>query len=202
MIINTGTRTDIPAFFHKWFLNRIEEGFVLSKNPYNNQIYKYIFNPKTVDCICFCSKNPKPLVKNLDKLSDYKQFWFTTITPYGKDIELNVPDYKKVIKTFKRLSDSVGINGVSWRYDPIFITEKYNLDFHIDKFEEMASELHDYTSDSTISFIDLYQKVLRNFPQAKEVTTEERLIIGENFAKIAKEYNIKMKCDKIEPFLQ
>ena len=193
MIINTGTRTDIPAFYSKWFLNRIAEGFVISKNPYNNQLYKYNFNPKTVDVICFCSKNPKPLVKNLDKLSEYKQFWFTTITPYGKDIEVNVPDYKKVIKTFKALSGSVGINAVSWRYDPIFITEKYNLDFHIEKFEEMASELHEYTSDCTISFIDLYQKVLRNFPEANEVTVEERLIIGENFAKIAGEYGIQMK---------
>ena len=143
--------------------------------------------------MCFCSKNPKPLVKNLDKLSDYRQFWFTTINPYDKDIEVNVPDYRKVIKTFKELSEIVGINAVSWRYDPIFITEKYNLDFHIEKFDEMASELHEYTSDCTISFIDLYQKVLRNFPEAREVTTEERLIIGENFASIADEYGIQMK---------
>ena len=193
MIINTGTRTDIPAFYSKWFLNRIEEGFVLSKNPYNNQIYEYNFNPKTVDCICFCSKNPKPLIKNLYKLSDYRQFWFVTITPYGRDIEVNVPDYKKVIKTFKKLSDALGINSVSWRYDPIFITEKYSIDFHIEKFEEMASELHEYTSDCTISFIDLYRKVLKNFPDAREVTTDERLEIGENFARIAGKYGIKMK---------
>ena len=193
MILNTGSRTDIPAFFHKWFLNRVSEGFVYSRNPYNDQIYKYTFSPKNVDCMCFCSKNPKPLVKNLDKLSDYRQFWFVTINPYGKDIEVNVPDYRKVMKTFKELSEIVGINAVSWRYDPIFITEKYNLDFHIEKFEEMASELHEYTSDCTISFIDLYQKVLRNFPEAREVTVDERLIIGENFAKIANEYGIQMK---------
>ena len=193
MIINSGTRTDIPAFFHKWFLNRINEGFVISKNPYNNQLYKYNFNPKTVDVLCFCSKNPKPLVKHLDELSDYKQFWFVTITPYDKDIEVNVPSYKRVIKTFKELSDNLGVNSVSWRYDPILINEKYSLDYHIDKFEEMASQLHEYTSDCTISFIDLYQKVLRNFPEAREVTTEERLIIGENFSKIANKYEIQMK---------
>ena len=193
MIINTGTRTDIPAFYSKWFLKRIEEGFVLSKNPYNNQIYKYNFNPKTVDVICFCSKNPKPLVRNLDKLSDYRQFWFVTINPYGKDVEVNVPDYRKVIKTFRELSEALGSNCVSWRYDPIFITEKYGIDFHIEKFEEMASELHEYTSDCTISFIDLYQKVLRNFPEAREVTRDERLAIGEGFSKIAKVYGIQMK---------
>jgi len=82
---------------------------------------------------------------------------------------------------------------VSWRYDSIFITEKYSLDFRIGKFEEIASALHEYTSDCTISFIDLYQKVLRNFSEAMEVTTEERLVIGENFARITEEYGIWMK---------
>ena len=173
MIINTGTRTDIPAFYSKWFLNRIAEGFVISKNPYNNQLYKYNFNPKTVDIICFCSKNPKPLVKNLDKLSEYKQFWFTTITPYGKDIEVNVPDYKKVIKTFKALSEGVGINAVSWRYDPIFITEKYNLDFHIEKFEEMASAVtgEDHYRENGLlqNSSGIYYKELDGFFEEKEL---------------------------------
>ena len=193
MIINTGTRTDIPAFFHRWFLKRIEEGFVLSKNPYNNQIYRYNFSPDNVDCLCFCSKNPRPLVKRLDELSDYRQFWFVTINPYENDIEVNVPDCRKVMKTFRELSESLGTDCVSWRYDPIFITDKYSLDFHIDKFEQMASELSGHVSDCTISFIDLYKKVLRNFPEAREVTKEERLVIGENFSRIAREYDIQMK---------
>jgi DNA repair photolyase len=132
-------------------------------------------------------------VKDLDRLSDYRQFWFTTINPYDRDIEVNVPNYKRVIDTFKELSEALGRDCVSWRYDPIFITEKYSLDFHIDKFEEMASELYQYTSDCTISFIDLYQKVLRNFPEANEVTIEEQLIIGENFSRIAKQYDFNMK---------
>ncbi|WP_462316368.1 DUF1848 domain-containing protein, partial [Methanobrevibacter sp.] len=193
MIINTGSRTDIPAFFHKWFLNRIDEGFVCTRNPYNDDIYRYPLDSKIIDCLCFCSKNPRPLLKNIDKLDDFNQFWFVTITPYGRDIEVNVPSFKHVIKSFKELSDYLGVNKVSWRYDPIFINEKYSLDFHIDRFEQMASQLSGYTDDCTISFIDLYQKVLRNFPEAKEVTTEERLIIGEEFAKIADEYDINMK---------
>ncbi len=193
MIINTGSRTDIPAFFSKWFLNRIDEGFVCSRNPYNGDIYKYPLDSKIIDCLCFCTKNPKPLLKNIDLLDDYNQFWFVTITPYGKDIEVNVPNYRQVIKTFKSLSDYLGVNRISWRYDPIFVDEKHCLEYHIDKFEEMASELSDYTNDCTISFVDLYKKVLRNFPEVKEVTTQERLTIGENFSKIAKEYGIRMK---------
>ena len=193
MIINTGTRTDIPAFFHKWFLNRIEEGFVCSRNPYNDDIYRYPLDSKVIDCLCFCTKNPKPLLNDIDSLDDYNQFWFVTITPYGRDMEVNVPSFKHVIRSFKRLSDHLGTNRVSWRYDPIFITEKHSIDFHIDKFEQMASQLHGYIRDCTISFIDLYQKVLKNFPEAREVTRKERLAIGENFAKAAGRYGIQMK---------
>ena len=193
MIINTGSRTDIPAFFHKWFLNRIDEGFVCTKNPYNDDIYKYPLDSKIIDCLCFCTKNPAHMVKNLDRLSRFRQFWFVTITPYGKDIEVNVPKYDKVMESFIELSESLGVNKVSWRYDPIFITEKYSIDFHIEKFEEMASQLSGYTNDCTISFIDLYKKVIRNFPEAREVTTEEQLIIGEEFSKIANKYGLQMK---------
>ena len=193
MIINTGSRTDIPAFFHKWLLNRIDEGFVCSRNPYNRDIYRYPLDSKIIDCLCFCTKNPKPMLKNIEKMDEFNQFWFITINPYEKDIEVNVPHFKSVIKSFKKLSDYLGVNKVSWRYDPIFINDKYDLDYHIDKFEKIASQLSTYTNDCTISFIDLYQKVLKNFPEACEVTTEERLVIGEEFSKIAERHAIKMK---------
>lgn len=193
MIINTGSRTDIPAFFSEWFLNRIKEGFVYSRNPFNNDIYRYELDSKTVDVLCFCTKNPRSMLRNIEDLNDFNQFWFVTITPYGKDIEVNVPKYKNVIKSFKELSEVLGPQKVAWRYDPIFISEKYDLDFHIDKFGQMASELEGFTNDCTISFIDLYKKVLRNFPEVNEVNRKEQLTIGENFAKIAKEYDFNMK---------
>lgn len=94
MIINTGVRTDIPAFYSKWLFNRIDEGYALVRNPYNNQLLKYLINPNVVDCLSFCTKNPKPMLKKLDKISDFNQFWFVTITSYEKDIERNVPPYK------------------------------------------------------------------------------------------------------------
>ena len=34
MILNTGSRTDIPAFYSDWFYNRIQEGYCLVRNPY------------------------------------------------------------------------------------------------------------------------------------------------------------------------
>ena len=74
MILNTGNRTDIPAFFSDWFFNRIQEGFVCVRNPYfPHQVTKYILDPQVIDIICFCTKNPKPMLSRLDLIKDYKR---------------------------------------------------------------------------------------------------------------------------------
>ena len=106
MIIQTGMRTDIPAFYSKWFLNRIKDGYVCVRNPYNpKQVTKYSLSPEVVDLIAFCTKNPLPMLPFLDKLKPYGQYWFVTITPYGRDVEPNVPDKETVMEGFKKLSD-------------------------------------------------------------------------------------------------
>ena len=195
MIIQTGMRTDIPAFYSKWFLNRIKEGYVLVRNPYDLQsVTRYSLSPDVVDLIAFCTKNPAPMLPGMDALKDYGQYWFVTITPYGRDIELNVPDKEKVMEDFKRLSDIVGINSVGWRCDPILLTERYTLERHIDDFRHMAKTLSGYTESCVISFIDLYRKVRRNFPEAEEVGKEERITIGKAFAEIGKEYGITIRA--------
>jgi hypothetical protein len=187
-------RTDIPAFYSKWFVNRLKEGFVLVRNPYNpDSVTKYSLSPKVVDAIAFCTKNPSPMLPYMDLLKPYGQFWFVTITPYGKEVEPNVPPKDKVMEDFKTLSDTVGKNCVGWRYDPVFITKKYSLESHIKNFEDMAKNLSGYTDTCVISFIDMYKKVLRNFPEAREVTKAERIEIGREFVRIGKKYGIKIK---------
>ena len=132
MIINIGCRTDIPAFYSKWLMNRIREGFVLVRNPYYpSQVTKYNLSPKVVDCLAFCTKNPEPMLKYLNELDIYKQYWFVTITPYEKDIEPKVPDKEKVIDSFKKLSKHIGVDSIGWRYDPIFINKDFDVEKHI-----------------------------------------------------------------------
>ena len=188
MIINTGCRTDIPAFYSKWFMNRIKEGYVLVRNPYNpQQVTKYSLSPDVVDCLAFCTKNPEPMIDYLDELDKYKQYWFVTITPYGKDVEPNVPEKKKVIESFKKLSKHVGINSIGWRYDPIFIGYGFDVKKHIECFEKIAKELKGYTNNCTISFLDLYEKVKKNAPNIKPPSKEEQIEIAKAFSKIGKE---------------
>ena len=125
MILNTGLRTDIPGFFSEWFYNRIDEGFVYVRNPYaKNQIYSYRLDPELIDCIIFTTKNPKPMFRNLEKIDKFNQYWHITITPYEKEIEPNVPPVDEVIESFKFLSDRLGKEKVTLRYDPIFISDE------------------------------------------------------------------------------
>ena len=199
MIINTGCRTDIPAFYSKWLMNRIREGFVLVRNPYNPlSVTKYSLSPDVVDCLAFCTKNPEPMLKYLDEIDKYKQYWFVTITPYGKDIEPNVPDKRQVIESFKKLSNHIGVNAIGWRYDPIFIDNNFNVEKHIECFEKMAKELKGYTHNCTISFLDLYEKVKRNSPELKPPTKNEQIEIAKAFSKIGKENDIVIHscCEK------
>ena len=194
MIIQTGMRTDIPAFYSKWFLNRIKEGYVCVRNPYNpKQVTKYSLSPEVVDLIAFCTKNPLPMLPFLEELKPYGQYWFVTITPYGRDIEPNVPDKETVMEGFKELSDVVGADSMGWRYDPIFIDKKHSVEWHISEFEKMAAILAGYTKTCVISFIDIYKKVERNFPEAKSVRAEDMAMLVKAFVKIASKYGMVLK---------
>ena len=205
MIINTGQRTDIPAFYADWFANRLKDGFVCVRNPYYpGQVSRYRLDPSVVDCIGFCTKNPAPMFKYMDLLKDYGQYWFVTITPYGRDIEPNVKDKHELLEDFKKLSGIVGVDSMGWRYDPIFITDKYSMEYHLRAFEKIAAALDGFTKTAVISFIDLYAKVKRNFPEAREVTKEQRHTLGKEMVKIASAHGLTLKpCaegDELAPF--
>ena len=194
MIINTGQRTDIPAFYAEWFANRIKEGFVCVRNPYNpSRVSRYRLDPAVVDVIGFCTKNPAPMFPYMDLLKDFGQYWFVTLTPYGRDIEPNVPDKHRLIEDFKKLSGIVGTDSIGWRYDPIFLSDKYTSEYHLHAFRQIAESLKGYTKTAVISFIDLYPKVRKNFPEVREVLREDRLVLGKEIIKIASECGMIVK---------
>ena len=194
MIIQTGNRTDIPAFYAEWFANRLREGYVLVRNPFNPQsVTRYVLDPSVVDLIVFCTKNPQPLLQYLPLLEPYHQYWFVTITPYGKDLEPNVPDKAAVMETFRRLSSAVGADCMCWRYDPILLNEIWTAERHIEAFRSMCRTLSGATRTVVISFIDLYEKVKRSFPEARTVPWETQLMLTEAFVSIGKEYDMTIK---------
>ena len=159
MIISASRKTDIPAFFAEWFFNRIREGYVLSRNPMNaHQISRIPLDPEVVDCIVFWTKNPGPMLQRLDELKDFRYYFQFTLTGYGKDLEANLPDKRKVlIPAFRHLSDTVGPDRVIWRYDPIAFNETYTPENHLSAYRQIAEALKGYTEKSVISFVDIYQ---------------------------------------------
>ena len=123
MILNISGRTDIVAFYTKWFMNRYKEGYVDVRNPFNNKLVSRI-NFRNVDAILFCTKNPIPILKEIPKIKKPIIF-HVTLTPYKEDIEPNVPDKKQIIEAIKKISDIIGKDKIIVRYDPIFLNDKY-----------------------------------------------------------------------------
>ena len=128
MILNVSGRTDIVAFYSKWFINRYREGYVDVRNPFNyNMVSRIKFS--SVDAILFCTKNPNPIIEYITEI-DKPIIFHVTITPYKNDIEPNVCDKRLVIEGVKKISDIVGCDNVCIRYDPIFLSDKYDLEYH------------------------------------------------------------------------
>jgi hypothetical protein len=193
VIISASRRTDIPAYYSDWLLNRIKERYVYVRNPMNiHQISKISLSPDVVDCIVFWSKNPRPLLDKLQFLNEYAYYFQFTLNPYDKDMEVQLPCKHKILETFKKLSDMISPSRIIWRYDPVLLNKKYTISFHIDKFFEYAMKLKGYTEKVTFSFIDFYKKITENirFAEIGEITYEEKNIIADNFSRIAKESNL------------
>lgn len=193
MILNVSSRTDIIAFYEKWLIKRVEAGFVDVRNPFNPKLVNRI-NFSDVDLILFCTKNPIPILNDLNKIKIPYLFQIT-ITPYKRDIEPNVPSKKEVIEAVKKISQAIGKENVSVRYDPIFLSEKYNITYHIKAFKKLCMLLNGYIETIIVSFLDEYKNVLKNknVLQYRKFTEEDYKIIGKNLSKIAKLNNMKVQ---------
>lgn len=163
MILSASRRTDIPAFYSDWFFNRIKAGYVDVRNPMNiHRINRIDISPEIVDCIVFWTKNPKAMIPQLKELTEYEYYFQFTVNPYDRHIEKEVPLKRNIFDTFHELSDLIGAKRVVWRYDPILLSNKIDVDYHIKYFEEIAKRLFGYSARCVISFVDLYKKVSAN----------------------------------------
>ena len=158
MIISASRRTDIPAYYSTWFINRLREGFLCVRNPMNpHQVSRVSLARDVLDCIVFWTKNAAPMLDKLDALQDYTYYFQFTLTGYGRDIEAHLPDKKaQLIPTFQKLSDAIGPERVIWRYDPILFNERYTEQYHLQAFRQIAEALEGRTEKSVISFVDTY----------------------------------------------
>lgn len=203
MILFASGRTDIPAFYSNWFINRVEAGFVDVRNPFNQKLVSRIYF-SDVDLIMFCSKNPLPMINKLDILK-VPVLFHVTITSYGKDVEPNIPDKRLIIEGVKKLSLVLGIDNVVVRYDPIFLSDKYNVDYHIKAFDKLCKNLNGYVNKIIVSFMDEYKNVRsnKNILKYRAFTREDYKKIGEAFSKSAHDNGMSVQtCFEDEDLTQ
>lgn len=203
MILFASGRTDIPAFYSNWFINRVKAGFVDVRNPFNQKLVSRIYF-SDVDLIMFCSKNPLPMINKLDILN-VPVLFHVTITPYSKDVEPNIPDKRLIIEGVKKLSLVLGIDNVVVRYDPIFLSDKYNVDYHIKAVDKLCKNLNGYVNKIIVSFMDEYKNVRsnKNILKYRAITKEDHKKIGEAFSKSAMDNGMSVQtCFEDEDLTQ
>ena len=204
MILSASRRTDIPAFFPKWFIQRIREGFVLVRNPMNyHQISRIELSPNLVDCIVFWTKNAKPIFPYLKEIAEKYPFYFQyTLNAYGRDVEPHLPLLSEKINSLQKLSQEIGKERVIWRYDPILLSPKYDVDWHIETFDRLAKELSPYVENCVFSFLDLYKTVEKNIREcgARTCSEVEMIKLADKFAAIGKFTHLQLRtcAEKID----
>jgi hypothetical protein len=195
-IISVSRRTDIPACYRDWFFTRLKEGFVQARKNTTTKPKQISLKPEDVRCFVFWTKNPGPMMDRLDELNGYHFYFQFTLTPYGQDIEGAVlPPKDELIQTFIQLSQKIGKDKVIWRYDPILLTDKIDIDFHKTEFSKLAETLQGYTEKCVISFIDTGYLSAETKKQLKleKITKDQMREIGKEFQPIAEKNGIKIE---------
>lgn len=189
VIVSASRSTDIPAFYADWFFNRLDEGYLLWRNPFNGKD-SYV-SMAHMRFVVFWSKNPQPLIPYLPILKDkgigfYLQY---TLNDYDvEQLEPGVPRLAERIDTFKRIVDEYGLGSVVWRFDPLLLTDKISPELLLHRIAAIAEQLKGYTEKLVFSFADIagYRSVARNLRAAginyREWETEDMLTFARRLA--------------------
>ena len=206
VIVSASRSTDIPAFYADWFMERLKAGYVKWYNPFNGVPLYVGF--KNARLIVFWSKNPSPMLANLDELDKIcPNYYFQyTLNDYDEEkIEPRVPKVDDRIATFKALSDRLGRDRVVWRFDPLILTDTLTVPKLLEKIERIGDRIAPYTSRIVFSFIDIaaYKKVAANMArggvQAREFTPDEMEEMAAGIGKLVKGWGISAgTCGEIK----
>jgi hypothetical protein len=200
-IISVSRRTDIPAFYGDWFMQRLAKGFAGVVHPFGGQRYIVSLKPEDVVCFVFWSRNFTPFLENLKTMETmgYKFYFNYTVTGLPSVFESNV-EKQAAIETLKQLSKTYSPKHINWRFDPIVISSISDRDFYIRAFEELASEFAGYVERCYFSFVARYGKVIRNFAEFEkshglkifDCSGDFKIELANELAAIAARHGIRM----------
>ena len=166
-IISASRRTDIPAFYSAWLLNRLHAGFCHWINPFGGTVYRVSLRPEDCLAIVFWTRNATPLLPHLSALraDGYRFYFHVTINGYPAPLETHSPPPAAAVTAFQRLSDAVSPDLALWRYDPIVLSDLTPPAYHLAQFDLLSRQLQGYTTRCYFSFVDFYGKTERNLKQ-------------------------------------
>ena len=169
LIVSASRATDIPAFYSQWFFDRLRDGYIRWRNPYNGKDSYVSFGETRF--VVFWSKNPAPIIPYLPLLKERNigcYFQFTLNDYEVEGLEPNIPLLTRRIDALKQIVDVLGIGSVVWRFDPLILTDRISSDDLLRKLESIANPLNGYIEKLVFSFADIstYKKVGRNLSAA------------------------------------
>lgn len=184
LAISVSRRTDIPAYYGAWFLDKLHQGKVRYSNPFSGAVYELSLSKENVLLFLFWSKNYAPFFPVLKELaaSGYPFYCHYTITGLPNYLEPNVPASSDAVAAFRKLAELVSPARVYWRFDPIVISNDISCEATVSRFKQLCTDLQGFTSRCYLSYVDRYKKItanLKEFP-IRTLTHKESLgLLGE-----------------------
>jgi len=167
MIVSASYRTDIPAFYGPWFVNRFRAGFARVVNPYGGPPATVPLR-QGVDGFVFWTRNAQPFAEalRLVRKAEIPFVLHYTITALPRALERSVIDPARAVADIRALAGQYGPRAVVWRYDPIVFSDLTPAEFHLDAFARLAESLAGTVDEVVISFAQIYKKTARNLDAA------------------------------------
>ena len=155
-VVSVSRRTDIPAFYAEWFMNRVRAGYVCSRNPFNpRQVSTVSLYPDKVAALIFWSKDPRPLLTHLDELEQrgLRSLFHITLTGLPRFLEPDVPEPPVIAAALHELAQRIGAQRIIWRFDPVVLGEGMGPPQVEEQFCRLADALHGAVGDVRVSFL-------------------------------------------------
>jgi len=162
VIVSASRSTDIPAFYARWFFDRLSKGYCVWYNPFSRE--KVYVSFKNTRVVVFWTKNPGPIMPYLRILDEMGIHYYfqVTLNDYEREgFEPGVPNLKSRIDTFRELSRMIGKERVIWRFDPLILTPELTVRELMTRIWHVGNQLKGYTEKLVFSFADVcrYRKV-------------------------------------------
>lgn len=204
-VVSASRRTDLPAFYWRWFMNRLEAGSCDVANPFGaRRVRRVSLAPEDVVAFVFWTRCARPMLSSIDRLhgEGFAFYVHYTITGYPRELEPGAPSREESVATLLSLSEILGPHRVIWRYDPIVLSTAMPAAYHERQFASLARELRGAVDCAYLSFCDFYGKTCRGLARVAaragwefaEGAAHERAALAGRLAEVARAEGMELRA--------